>query len=137
MWSLLTNKYVLIGLLVSTILTYFWYLSNKATNLEEELKQKEVLIEGAIEKVNQANQTVTVLQAQMIAQSELLNQQLKEMRKVEKDIESKKKVFEDHNLDNLAKKKPVLIENRVNRATERVFREIEDESTTFINSITN
>jgi len=46
-------------------------------------------------------------------------------------VDSKLEIFKKHNLDNLASEKPKLIENRVNKATEQVFSQIEQETREF------
>ena len=97
------------GLLVALgLLTFFLYTQN------ETLKENNIKLENALEEQTKA-------MAAMKESYEKQGQALLNMSRKNAEIEAEKaeylEIFSRHNLDNLALKKPGLIENRMNNAS--------------------
>ena len=108
------------GLLVALgLLTFFLYTQN------ETLKENNIKLENALEEQTQA-------MAAMKESYEKQGQALLNMSRKNAEIEAEKaeylEIFSRHNLDNLALKKPGLIENRMNNASELVMEGIEGDT---------
>ena len=109
-----------IGLLVALgLLTFFLYTQN------ETLKENNIKLENALEEQTQA-------MAAMKESYEKQGQALLNMSRKNAEIEAEKAeylaIFSRHNLDMLALKKPGLIENRFNGASEKVMEGLEDDT---------
>ena len=108
------------GLLVSLgLLTFFLYTENNT------LKENNIKLESAIEEQERA-------MAVMKESYEKQGQSLMNMTRRNSEIEAEKaeylEIFSRHNLDMLALKKPGLIENRMNNASEKVMEGLEDDT---------
>ena len=108
------------GLLVALgLLTFFLYTQN------ETLKENNIKLENALEEQTQA-------MAAMKESYEKQGKALLNMSRKNAEIEAEKaeylEIFSRHNLDNLALKKPGLIENRMNNASELVMEGIEGDT---------
>ena len=108
------------GLLVALgLLTFFLYTQN------ETLKENNIKLENALEEQTQA-------MAAMKESYEKQGQALLNMSRKNAEIEAEKAeylaIFSRHNLDMLALKKPGLIENRFNDASEKVMEGLEDDT---------
>ena len=108
------------GLLVALgLLTFFLYTQN------ETLKENNIKLENALEEQTQA-------MAAMKESYEKQGQALLNMSRKNAEIEAEKAeylaIFSRHNLDMLALKKPGLIENRMNNASELVMEGIEGDT---------
>jgi predicted double-glycine peptidase len=129
--GLLNNKFVWLGLAGALAFGWYTYTNNKLNKQEaliESLDFKVKVSEANTEAyLNAIKETSNLIQKN----AELLEQQRAQNIEVLKDIQEKQKIFDDHNLKNLASKKPGLIEKRVNRATIRVFEQIESETKDF------
>ena len=109
-----------IGLLVALgLLTFFLYTQN------ETLKENNIKLENAIEEQEKA-------MAAMKESYEKQGKALMNMSRMNAEIEAEKAeylaIFSRHNLDMLALKKPGLIENRFNDASEKVMEGLEDDT---------
>ena len=109
-----------IGLLVALgLLTFFLYTQNNT------LKENNIKLETAIEEQEKA-------MAAMKESYEKQGQALLNMSRKNAEIEAEKAeylaIFSRHNLDMLALKKPGLIENRFNDASEKVMEGLEDDT---------
>ena len=108
------------GLLVALgLLTFFLYTENNT------LKENNIKLESAIEEQEKA-------MAVMKESYEKQGQSLMNMTRRNSEIEAEKaeylEIFSRHNLDMLALKKPGLIENRMNNASELVMEGIEGDT---------
>ena len=108
------------GLLVALgLLTFFLYTENNT------LKENNIKLESAIEEQERA-------MAVMKESYEKQGQSLMNMTRRNSEIEAEKaeylEIFSRHNLDMLALKKPGLIENRMNNASEKVMEGLEDDT---------
>ena len=109
-----------IGLLVALgLLTFFLYTENNT------LKENNIKLETAIEEQEKA-------MAAMKESYEKQGKALMNMSRMNAEIEAEKAeylaIFSRHNLDMLALKKPGLIENRFNGASEKVMEGLEDDT---------
>ena len=91
----------------------------------ETLKEKNVKLEYAVEEQKQAMNT---LRENYERQGQSLLNMSREMALIEQEKAEYLAIFSRHNLDNLALKKPGLIENRFNDASELVMEGIEDDT---------
>ena len=108
------------GLLVALgLLTFFLYTENNT------LKENNIKLESAIEEQERA-------MAVMKESYEKQGQSLMNMTRRNSEIEAEKAEYQEiisrHNLDMLALKKPGLIENRMNNASEKVMEGLEDDT---------
>lgn len=109
-----------IGLLVALgLVTFFLY------NQNETLKENNLKLENALEEQTQA-------MAAMRESYEKQGKALMNMSRANAEIEAEKAeylaIFSRHNLDMLALKKPGLIENRFNGASEKVMEGLENDT---------
>ena len=98
-----------------------WYLYNQNQTLTE----NNIKLEGALEEQTRAMETLR-------ESYEKQGKSLMNMSRRNAEIEAEKAeylaIFSRHNLDLLALKKPGLIENRMNDASEKVMEGIEDDT---------
>lgn len=125
----LKNNITLVLILAIAGLLGFLYL--KTQSLEKTNELLNVKIEQKDAQIVQLNANMQSLTSSIETQSRELTAFYDKTRKVQNDMRNKLKIFEEHNLRNLSREKPGLIELRVNKATEEVFREIENETQTF------
>ncbi len=119
---------MLIGIILVLGLGGYWLYQENQT-----LSANNLALEGAVEEQKAA----------MTAMKESYEKQgkaLMNMSRVNAEIEAEKAeylaIFARHNLDNLALKKPGLIENRFNKASEAVMEGLEDD-TEKLNALSN
>ena len=108
------------GLLVALgLVTFFLYTQN------ETLKENNIKLESALAEQTQAMEALR-------ESYEKQGQSLMNMTRRNSEIEAEKAeylaIFSRHNLDMLALKKPGLIENRMNNASELVMEGLEDDT---------
>ena len=113
------------GLLVAVgLVTFFLYNQNQT------LTQNNIKLEAAVEQQEEA-------MAAMKEQYEKQGKALQNMSRKNAEIEAEKAeylaIFSRHNLDLLAVKKPGLIENRFNGASEAVMEGLEDDTEALYN----
>ena len=113
------------GLLVALgLVTFFLYNQNQT------LTQNNIKLEAAVEQQEEA-------MAAMKEQYEKQGKALQNMSRKNAEIEAEKAeylaIFSRHNLDLLAVKKPGLIENRFNDASEAVMEGLEDDTEALYN----
>lgn len=121
-WSKITIGLVIVLMTITG--GFYWYYNNTQTKLE----------------IFQANQArlelaVTMQEYTIERQREFLELQQvysQELQRGLAEAESSKseleEIFQSHNLDELSKQRPGLIENRINRGTRDVFRQLEQET---------
>ncbi len=108
------------GLLVALgLVTFFLYTQN------ETLKENNIKLESALAEQTQAMEALR-------ESYEKQGKSLMNMTRANAEIEAEKAeylaIFSRHNLDMLALKKPGLIENRMNNASELVMEGLEDDT---------
>ena len=119
---------MLIGIILVLGLGGYWLYNENQT-----LSANNMKLEGAIAEQTAAMET-------MRESFEKQGKALMNMSRVNAEIEAEKAeylaIFARHNLDNLALKKPGLIENRFNKASEAVMEGLEDD-TEKLNALSN
>ena len=98
-----------------------WYLYNQ----NETLKDNNNKLEYALEEQTQA---MTALRESYEKQGQSLMNMTRRNAEIEQEKAEYLEIFSRHNLDLLALKKPGLIENRMNDASELVMEGIEDDT---------
>jgi len=109
-----------IGLILVLGLGCWWLYTENET-----LKENNVKLEYAVEEQKQAMDT---LRENYEKQGQSLLNMSREMALIEQEKAEYLAIFSRHNLDNLALKKPGLMENRFNNASESVMEGIEDDT---------
>ena len=109
-----------IGLILVLGLGCWWLYTENET-----LKENNVKLEYAVEEQKQAMNT---LRENFERQGQSLLNMSREIALIEQEKAEYLAIFSRHNLDNLALKKPGLIENRFNDASELVMEGIEDDT---------
>jgi len=103
-----------------------WYLYTE----NQTLTQNNMKLEGALEEQTKAIESLR-------ESYEKQGKALQNMSRVNAQIEQEKAeylaIFSRHNLDNLALKKPGLMENRFNNASEAVMEGLEDDTEALYN----
>ena len=103
-----------------------WWLYSE----NETLKANNVKLEYAVEE---QKQTIATIKESYEKQGEALMNMTKENALIEQEKAEYLQIFQRHNLDVLAMKKPGLIENRMNNASELVMEGIEDDTEKLFN----
>ena len=106
-------------ILVLGLSTYWLYTTNQT------LAENNMKLEAAVEEQKQAMNT---LRENYERQGQSLLNMSREMALIEQEKAEYLAIFSRHNLDNLALKKPGLIENRFKDASESVMEGIDDDS---------
>lgn len=122
---MLIKLYALITLLVS-IFGGIYYAYNNYMELKNELELKTTEAIRYKESLKDNEVAINVLTQQNIKiQNETLRlqQSLQKAEEYNTDLQRK---LNDHNLTKLSSKKPGLIEKRVNDATSKIFKELEE-----------
>lgn len=120
-------KFLLILVLVMGGLGYWYYKDSQATiqQLMENnatLKANQITLEETIRTNNETIARQQADAAQFAAANDQLRSQLVEAEAYSDDLQAK---LRNHNLTVLTAQRPGLIETRVNRATARLFDELE------------
>jgi len=103
-----------------------WWLYSE----NETLKANNVKLEYAVEE---QKQTIATIKESYEKQGEALMNMTRENALIEQEKAEYLQIFSRHNLDVLALKKPGLIENRMNNASEKVMEGIEDDTEKLFN----
>ena len=113
------------GLLVALgLVTFFLYNQNQT------LTQNNIKLEAAIEQQEEA---MEALRESYEKQGKALQNMSRKNAEIEAEKAEYLAIFSRHNLDLLAVKKPGLIENRFNDASEAVMEGLEDDTETLYN----
>ena len=116
---------LLIGMLVLLgIGSYFLYTQNQT------LTANNIKLEAAVEEQKQA---MAVMKEQYEKQGKALMNMSRQNAQIEKEKAEYLAIFSRHNLDLLATKKPGLMENRFNGASEEVMEGLEDDTEALYN----
>ena len=103
-----------------------WWLYSE----NETLKAINLKLEYAVEE---QKQTIATIKESYEKQGEALMNMTRENALIEQEKAEYLQIFSRHNLDVLALKKPGLIENRMNDASEKVMEGIEDDTEKLFN----
>jgi Tfp pilus assembly PilM family ATPase len=113
-------RIIIIGLLLSGIIGYFYYSQSEISSLIED---RAILTQ----KQEQYKLGIKELESAIRKQAELTRTLNEDALKAKALANEALAVIDKHNLEFLSFAKPELIEKRVNNATSRVFKDIEDE----------
>jgi len=111
---------ILGGLLLVSISGSAWYIDRLQDNIST-LKGNQIALEKSIAEQNASIKTYLANQEQAQKQIQAIE---KEKQEAVKEVNKLRTTFAKHDLDNLALKKPKLIENIVNKGTKKVKEEI-------------
>jgi hypothetical protein len=103
-----------------------YYLYNE----NQTLTQNNIKLEAAVEE---QKQTMAIMKEQYEKQGKALMNMSRQNAQIEKEKAEYLAIFSRHNLDLLALKKPGLIENRFNKASEEVMEGMEDDTEALYN----
>ena len=103
-----------------------YYLYNE----NQTLTQNNIKLEAAVEE---QKQTMAIMKEQYEKQGKALMNMSRQNAQIEKEKAEYLAIFSRHNLDLLALKKPGLMENRFNKASEKVMEGIEDDTEKLFN----
>ena len=106
-------------LVVLGLLTFYLYTQNQT------LTENNIKLEAAVEE---QQKTMAVMKEQYEKQGKSLMNMTRRNAEIEAEKAEYLEIFSRHNLDNLALKKPGLIENRMNNASELVMEGIEGDT---------
>lgn len=109
-----------IGIILVLSLGGYWLYSENQT-----LKANNVKLESAVQ---QQKETIAAVQEAARVQTQSLQNLQRGYNQIEAEKNQYLAIFAKHNLDRLAVAKPGLIELRVNKATAKVFEDIENDS---------
>ena len=103
-----------------------YYLYNE----NQTLAANNIKLEAAVEE---QKQTMAIMKEQYEKQGKALMNMSRQNAQIEKEKAEYLAIFSRHNLDLLALKKPGLMENRFNKASEKVMEGIEDDTEKLFN----
>ena len=113
------NQFTMGLLVVLGLLTFYLYTQNQT------LTENNIKLEAAVEE---QQKTMEVMKEQYEKQGKSLMNMTRRNAEIEAEKAEYLEIFSRHNLDNLALKKPGLIENRMNNASELVMEGIEGDT---------
>tara|TARA_A100001388_G_scaffold54580_1_gene37354 strand:- start:171 stop:554 length:384 start_codon:yes stop_codon:yes gene_type:complete len=113
------NQFTMGLLVVLGLLTFYLYTQNQT------LTENNIKLEAAVEE---QQKTMAVMKEQYEKQGKSLMNMTRRNAEIEAEKAEYLEIFSRHNLDNLALKKPGLIENRMNNASESVMEGIEGDT---------
>ena len=114
-----------IGLILVLGIGCYWLYSENET-----LKENNVKLEYAVEE---QKQTIATIKEQYEKQGAALMNMTRENAAIEQEKAEYLAIFQRHNLDVLALKKPGLIETRMNEASEEVMEGLENDTEELFN----
>lgn len=113
-------KFIIFGLIVSSCIGYFYYSQHKIESLVANNSQ-------LIQQNEQYKLAVSELTVAMEKQKQLASQFNEEARAAKQLANEALEVLDKHNLEFLSYAKPDLIQKRINGATNKVFKDIQNE----------
>tara|TARA_R100001163_G_scaffold53249_1_gene40617 strand:+ start:366 stop:764 length:399 start_codon:yes stop_codon:yes gene_type:complete len=113
---------ILGGLLLATIASSAWYIDYLNDQIAT-LKGNQIVLETQIEE---QNESIKKHLEQAKNQQLQMNTLAEENRMAMEDVNRLRKTFANHDLDELALAKPGLLQNKVNKASNRVMKTLED-----------
>lgn len=116
---------LLIGIILVLGLGGYWLYNENQTLTENNLKLEAAVVEQ--------QETIAQIQEQYEKQGKSLMQMTRKNAEIEAEKAEYLAIFARHNLDNLALRKPGLMENRFNSASEAVMEGLEDDTKALYN----
>ena len=116
---------LLIGIILILGLGGWWLYNENQTLTENNIK-----LEAAVQE---QQETIAEIQEQYEKQGKSLMQMTRKNAEIEAEKAEYLAIFARHNLDNLALRKPGLMENRFNKASEEVMEGLEDDTEVLYN----
>lgn len=116
---------LLIGIILILGLGGWWLYNENQTLTENNIK-----LEAAVQE---QQETIAQIQEQYEKQGKSLMQMSRKNAEIEAEKAEYLAIFARHNLDNLALRKPGLMENRFNKASEEVMEGLEDDTEVLYN----
>ena len=116
---------ILIGIILILGLGGWWLYNENQTLTENNIK-----LESAVQE---QQETIAQIQEQYEKQGKSLMQMSRKNAEIEAEKAEYLAIFARHNLDNLALRKPGLMENRFNKASEAVMEGLEDDTEVLYN----
>ena len=116
---------LLIGIILILGLGGWWLYNENQTLTENNIK-----LEAAVQE---QQETIAQIQEQYEKQGKSLMQMSRKNAEIEAEKAEYLAIFARHNLDNLALRKPGLMENRFNGASEAVMEGLEDDTEVLYN----
>lgn len=116
---------ILIGIILILGLGGWWLYNENQTLTENNIK-----LEAAVQE---QQETIAQIQEQYEKQGKSLMQMSRKNAEIEAEKAEYLAIFARHNLDNLALRKPGLMENRFNKASEAVMEGLEDDTEVLYN----
>lgn len=114
--------YLIGGVVISVMFAgayfYYNYSQDKIASLNKEITTLQFAKQVQ-------DQTIKALTDRMIASQKANDELSKKFAIIEENSRNLSKIFESHDLDNIAKSKPTLVERRVNDATKKVLQDFE------------
>ena len=111
---------ILGGLLLVTASASFWYIDRLQDNIST-LKGNQIALESSIAQQNESIKTYLANQEKAQKQIQEIE---KEKQEAVKEVNKLRTTFAKHDLDNLALKKPKLIQKIVNKGTKQLNDEL-------------
>ena len=111
---------ILGGLLLLSVSGSVWYIDRLQDNIST-LKGNQIALESSIAQQNDSIKSYLENQAKAQKQIQSLE---KDKQEAVREVNKLRTTFAKHDLDNLALKKPKLIENIVNKGTKKVKEEL-------------
>ena len=116
---------LLIGIILILGLGGWWLYNENQTLTENNIK-----LEAAVQE---QQETIAQIQEQYEKQGKSLMQMSRKNAEIEAEKAEYLAIFARHNLDNLALRKPGLMDNRFNKASEAVMEGLEDDTEVLYN----
>ena len=116
---------LLIGIILIFGLGGWWLYNENQTLTENNIK-----LEAAVQE---QQETIAQIQEQYEKQGKSLMQMSRKNAEIEAEKAEYLAIFARHNLDNLALRKPGLMQNRFNKASEEVMEGLEDDTEVLYN----
>lgn len=110
------------GSFVAIVAAAYFYIHSLQVTVKELTRFKE-RAEGIIES---QQKTIKLYGERIKLQSIAMNKLQEKMTQARKQEQKRNEVFNKHDIDRLAARKPKLISTYINRATERTFHELEE-----------
>jgi hypothetical protein len=136
MFNTISNvKMMAAGIALSVVAVAGLSLYLYVGHLQDELQEQQMVNSANQLKIETQDNTIDKIQRDFKKQTDSLNNVIKRNNEIRAEIKRYLDIFKKHDLTKLAAAKPGLIENRVNKATQDVFDQIETDSTFSDNTI--
>lgn len=135
-FRLATNKYILLGFIAMTVLgTIYFAIQRDQKIIKEQAKVVDILKHQltviSMEKEN-ARKTIEVVTKAVEYNSKMLDEVRNQNIQIYASTRENLKAVQDSRLKDLAAAKPGLIQIKINKATDKVFKQLMDETSQFL-----